>query len=35
MTYESLAARTGIPLPPTFVRLLADGKTRYGDDLAD
>lgn len=35
MTYESLAARTGIPLPPTFARLIADGKTRYGENLDD
>ncbi|KRB02384.1 SMI1/KNR4 family protein [Lysobacter sp. Root690] len=35
MTYESLAARAGIPLPSTFARLLADGRTRYGDNLAD
>lgn len=35
MTYESLALSAGLPLPPMFARLLADGMTRYGDDLAD
>ncbi|MGO1069166.1 hypothetical protein [Lysobacter sp. CA199] len=35
MTYESLAASSGIPLPSILVRLLADGKTRYGDGPAD
>lgn len=35
MTFASLAARTGIALPSSFIRLQADGKTRYGDNLED
>ncbi|KRA20918.1 SMI1/KNR4 family protein [Lysobacter sp. Root604] len=35
MHFEMLAARTGIALPSSFIRLQADGRTRYGDNLED
>lgn len=35
MSFESLAIRTGISLPPAFASLLADGGTRYGENAAD
>lgn len=35
MSFESLAASSGIPLPPMFAKLSADGMNRYGENLAD
>lgn len=34
-TFESLAAHCGIVLPPMLARLLADGRTRYGESRED